>query len=388
MTVRALGIRWLAVAALGAATASVLRGQGAAVGGVVQDEAGRPLAGARVRVLGGDAVGAEVETDSAGRFRVMVTAQAAIAGAEGVRLAARRLGFAPDTVVVAGGGDAAPVALVLRRVAVPVPVVVVTGRRHLRGPLAGFYARRQRGQGRFFTFEEIDRMGTPRLSDLLRGVPGLRIEPRRGGRSTMRIRGAASPPLVWMDGAPLGTTELDFDAFDARTFAGVEVYAGPATVPPEFGGGQRTSTAGGTIVLWSREGVAGPPRRRRGAPSAFAVMAGMLERGELITADQADEPARPEAGETVAPLYPDSLLAARVAGATEVEFVVDAAGRVVPETFGVMWASHPAFGEAVRRAVVGRSFRPARRGGRAIPQLVRWPVRFDPQDGASVPPPP
>ena len=388
MTVRALGIRWLAVAALGAATASVLRGQGAAVGGVVQDEAGRPLAGARVRVLGGDAVGAEVETDSAGRFRVVVTAQAAVAGAEGVRLVARRLGFAPDTVLVARGGDAAPVALVLRRVAVPVPVVVVTGRRDLRGPLAGFYARRQRGQGRFFTFEEIDRMGTPRLSDLLRGVPGLRIEPRRGGRSTMRIRGAASPPLVWLDGAPLGTTELDFDAFDARTFAGVEVYAGPATVPPEFGGGQRTSTAGGTIVLWSREGVAGPPRRRQGAPSAFAVMAGMLERGELITADQADEPARPEAGETVAPLYPDSLLAARVAGATEVEFVVDAAGRVVPETFGVMWASHPAFGEAVRRAVVGRSFRPARRGGRAIPQLVRWPVRFDPQDGASVPPPP
>lgn len=198
----------------------------------------------------------------------------------------------------------------------------------------------------------------------------------------MRIRGAASPPLIWLDGAPLGSVELDLDAFDTRTFAGVEIYAGPATVPPEFGGGQRTSTAGGTIVLWSREGVVGTPRVRRGAPSAFAVMSGLLARGELFTEEQVDRPARLEPGETVVPLYPDSLLAARVAGAAELEFVVDAAGRVRSDALGVMWATHPAFGEAARRALVGRSFVPAQRGGRGVPQLVRWPFRFDPGEGA------
>ena len=382
MRIRTSGIRWLAVAALGAVTASVLVAQAGppagapVITGVVQDEAGRPLAGARVRIADGARGGVEAETDSLGRFRVP------LAGVAAQSLVARRVGYAPDTVPVAAVPPGGGIALVLRRLVQPMPVILVAGRRDLRGPLAGFYARRARGQGRYFTFEEIERLGAPRLSDLLRGVPGLRLESRRGGRSTMRIRGAAAPPLVWLDGAPLGSMELDFDAFDARTFAGVEVYAGPATVPPEFGGGQRTSTAGGTIVLWSREGVVGTPRRRRGAPSPFGVMAAMLARGELFTADQVEMPARLEAGETLAPLYPDSLLAARVAGATEVEFVVDAAGQVLGDAVGVMWATHPAFGEAARRAILGRPFVPARRGGRTVPQLVRWPFRFDPDDGA------
>lgn len=95
MTIRALGIRWLAVAALGAATANVLSGQAAArIAGVVHDASGRPLAGARVRLLRPMGAGDEVESDSLGRFTF------ADAPMPGGLLVARRVGFAPDSVPV------------------------------------------------------------------------------------------------------------------------------------------------------------------------------------------------------------------------------------------------------------------------------------------------
>ena len=378
MTIRALGIRWLAVAALGAATASVLSGQAAArIAGVVQDASGRPLAGARVRLLRPMGAGDEVESDSLGRFTF------ADAPMPGGLLVARRIGFAPDSVPVlpVGSGD---LLLVLGRLTPRLAPVVVTGRRDLRGPLAGFYARRAQGQGRFFTAEEIDRQGIRRLSDLLRGLPGLQLQARRGGMTTMRLRGANVAPVVWLDGALLGGVELDIDAFDARTFAGVEVYSGPATVPAQFGGAARTSTSGGTIVLWSREGQVGAPRRRRGDPTPFARAAALVEAGDVLLAAQVDTAARVEDPRGLAPLYPDSLHAAGIPGAAEVEFVLDAAGRARMDTFGVVWATHPAFGEAVRRAVAARMWRPAVRAGAAVSQLVTLTVLFDP---AETPPP-
>lgn len=374
MAIRALWIRWLAVVALGAATASALSGQGPIrLEGVVQDADGRPLAGARVTLLLATGNGAEVEADSLGRF---VLPDPPVAGG---RIAARRVGFAPDTAPVfsVGGG---PLLLVLGRLSPRLTPVVVTGRRDLRGPLAGFYARRAQGQGRFFTAEEIDREGIRRLSDLLRGLPGLQMQTRRGGTTTMRLRGANVAPVVWLDGAPLGGVELDIDAFDARTFAGVEVYAGPATVPAQFGGAGRSSTSGGTIVLWSREGQITVPRRRRGDPTPFARAAALVEAGEAFVEAQVESSARLVDPRGLAPLYPDSLLAAGVAGAAEVEFLLDAAGRVRQDTFGVVWATHPAFGEAVRRAVVAREWRPAVREGVAVSQLVPLTVLFDPQD--------
>ncbi|MDQ8157382.1 MAG: TonB-dependent receptor plug domain-containing protein, partial [Gemmatimonadota bacterium] len=380
--------------ALSATTASALSGQGvgatvgadrassrtaatvtsARVSGIVQDPAGRPLAGAQVRFLALDGSTREAEADSLGRF-----AFGDPSAMPGDRVLARRVGFTPDTVPVPPGASSS-LLLVLGRMASALPPVVVNGRRDLRGPLAGFYARRAQGQGRFFAAEEIDRQGVRRLSDLLRGLPGLRMDTRRGGMNTMRLRGANVAPLVWLDGAPLGAGELDIDAFDARTFAGVEVYSGPATVPAQFAGSARMTTSGGTIVLWSREGQVSAPRRRRGDPSPFARTAGLVERGEVYTADQVDTAARLSGAEGLAPLYPDSLHAAGVLGAAEVEFVLDAAGRVRPETVGVVWATHPAFGEAVRRAVVAREWAPARRNGMPVPQRVSQTVLFDPQE--------
>ncbi len=364
---------WLGVLAAGLLP-SVLVAQARGAGvvrGVVRDDVGRPLAGVRV---GAVAAEASVETDEAGRFRLAGLPSAP------TRLAVRRIGFAPETLLVRPG-EAAELAVPLRRLAQALDAVVVHGRRDLTGPLAGFYQRAEQGMGRYFTAEDIERRNVARMSDLLRTIPSLQIGKRRSGESTFRLRGAQQAPQVWLDGTPMSAGEVDLDMFDPRFFAGIEIYAGTATVPIEFAAGRGMSGTGGTILLWTRRSDPGPPRRKRGAPTPAAVIAGLLERGEAFVAGDVDTEARPMPDSPLRPLYPDSLYAAGAAGEVEVEFVVLASGRVRGDTFGVITTTHHRLGEAVRRAVVAQQFMPATREGRPVAQLLQLPFSFVPDSG-------
>lgn len=367
-----------ALSAVGA-VASTSEAQGArppsrnALRGQVRDESGRPLSGASLAVVGTRVAG---ESDDAGAFTLAGLAEGEAA------LVVRRIGFAPETLgVIVANGVATPVVVALRRIALPLDAVVVHGRRYVRGPMAGFYARMERGNGRFITGEQIDRRNVRRMSDLLRGIPGLRIESRRYGVQSFRLRGATVAPLVWLDGAPMGAGEVDLDNFDPRTFAGIEIYSGPATVPAEYGGSRTMTTSGGTIILWTRQGELAAPRRRAGTPSPALLVAGMLDRREVFTRDSVDTPARPASAQPFLPNYPDSLYAARLGGTVEVEFVVDASGRLRMDTFGVVSTTHRTLGEAVRRSLAERAWIPAIRSGRPVPQLVQLPFDFLPDSG-------
>ncbi len=389
------GLAWrilLAVGVLGTSAAGVLLAQGPVRSGVVRDELGRALAGVRidrveVQVVGGallPAGAALAESDLAGRFQW----RDAPGGDRGT-LVFRRLGFRPDTVRLLSGSSAEPIEVVLRRLALPLPAVTVSGRREVRGPLAGFYQRRAQGMGRFFTAEEIERRGLRRPSDLIRAVPGVQVVPLRGGRVAYRIRGSNVPPLVWLDGNPMTAAELDLDAFDLRSFAGVEIYAGAATVPPQFTGGRMMTSSGGAIVLWTREGEIQPRRARRGEPTPAEVLARLVAEATVWTADAVDVPARLLAQTGTVPLYPDSLFDAGIPGDVEVEFVVDATGEVRMDTFGVVASTDPLLVDAVRRSVAGLRFFPAQKAGVAVAQLVQYPVRFElplPLSPARVPP--
>ena len=98
----------------------------------------------------------------------------------------RRLGFRPESLAVAippGGTVDVAVRLVgPRRTTRPVIVATPDIRRLRPRAVRAFHERRERGFGRFFTADEIDRRNPP-SSELLRTLPGTRIT-RRAGRTS------------------------------------------------------------------------------------------------------------------------------------------------------------------------------------------------------------
>ncbi|HEX6106817.1 MAG TPA: TonB family protein [Gemmatimonadales bacterium] len=93
---------------------------------------------------------------------------------------------------------------------------------------------------------------------------------------------------------------------------------------------------------------------------------------------------------SAAPAYPRDLLALGVEGVVRATYVVDTAGRVDTTTIEVLHSDDLRFTESVRVALAGMRFRPARRAGNVVRQLVQQQFRFKiaptvglPQDPAS-----
>lgn len=343
------------------------------ISGKVRDELGRSLSGVTVAVGGTDIV---AESDDDGVFRL---ANATV-GEMSLRI--RRIGFKPDTVRVSvRAGSTAPVEIVMKRLAVELDAVRVVGRQNVSGRMAAFYGRMNRGMGHFLTGEQIEKRNAVNMTDLFRMIPGARVETGGMGRTRLRFRGARNPPLVWLDGTPMYAGEVDLDAFDPRSFAGVEIYSGPSTVPSEFLGNRNISSSGGTIVLWTREGQLRARKRKPGEPSAASIIADLVEQQRVFTAAEVDSPARPDSSDLIGPIYPDSFYNAAVPGKVLTEFVVTQSGQVMMDTFGIVAATHPYFAEAVRRAVKDQRYIPARRGVNNVSQVVQQPFEFVPDSG-------
>ncbi|HEX5580464.1 MAG TPA: energy transducer TonB, partial [Gemmatimonadaceae bacterium] len=78
-----------------------------------------------------------------------------------------------------------------------------------------------------------------------------------------------------------------------------------------------------------------------------------------------------------APIYPADLRAAGVSGQVIAQFVVNTDGLVDTNTFKVLQASDDRFVAAVREALPGMRFEPAKAGGRTVRQLVQQPFVFE-----------
>lgn len=361
----------------GLVTALHAQGGTGTVKGTVQTAFGLPIVGAQVRlVVPQRGPAPAVESDDNGTF----TATKVPAGA--MWLVARRIGYRPDSVRVTVAANAQATATVqLERIAVELTTVEILGRRDVTGHLAGFYRRQGFGNGRFFTSADLERRNSARLSDVFRTIPGLRIE-TRGFQNSVRMRGSRCAPLVWLDGQPLYAGEIDLDAFDARSFDGVEVYSGAASVPVEFQGNQRMSSACGTIILWSKRGELRERKRKKDEPTPTARIAAMLDSGKAFIVADVDAAARPDSFNLIRPIYPDSLFEAQSPGRVLAEFVVSTRGEAVMETFSAVTTTHRLFVEPVRRAIREQRFTPALKLGMPVPQVMQLPFEFVPDSTA------
>ena len=137
----------------------------------------------------------------------------------------------------------------LQRQAVDMPAIVVEADRVVLayGPMRDFWLRRERGWGRYFTAADIERRRPVHVSDMLFGIPGLRVW--RTGTTTEVTCAVGGRPTVWVDGFPLDGWDMDTYVRPGQV-AGIEVYSYSPSTPPEFvmpGSGEC-----GAIVIWTK----------------------------------------------------------------------------------------------------------------------------------------
>lgn len=79
---------------------------------------------------------------------------------------------------------------------------------------------------------------------------------------------------------------------------------------------------------------------------------------------------------SAAPAYPDDMIAAGAEGVVRAEYVVDTTGQVDTATVNVVYSDDPRFTESVVTALGLTRFRPAKKAGKPVRQLVEQQFRF------------
>lgn len=225
------------------------------IDGIVTDTLLRPLGSADVSVVG---VGARVITEDGGRFRILQVP------AGQYLLVVRRIGFAPTSgIVEVPANDTLRLSYILARTTNLMDTVRVRATR-VSMRMMDFDQRRSQGVGQFITQEQIERRGSRETSDFLRTLRGIDVSritteafagtialsKREGGSVGGDGTGACSMQVL-LDGIILPRF-FNLDLLPPpKQIAGIEVYSGAATVPPQFGGADRRC---GMILVWTREG--------------------------------------------------------------------------------------------------------------------------------------
>ncbi len=144
----------------------------------------------------------------------------------------------------------------------------------------------------------------------------------------------------------------------------------------ELDGG--TALSGRADVQRSGAAAAGAPRARDRSRTRGAVAFGppaTLSLDSVFSVLEVDETVERYDG-SAAPIYPSELIASGKEGQVQATYVVDTAGRVDTTTIQVMQTDDARFTESVRTALGGTRFRPAKRAGKAVRQLVMQRFRF------------
>ena len=215
----------------------------AALFGTVRDTGGTPVSLARLSVSNVLTI-----SDSTGRFYL-----AGLPTGAG-KLLVRRLGFEPlDLSLLLFAGRADSLTVVLTFLPQDLPGVTTRADALAQIQLASFYRHRQAGVGHFLDRQEIESRHAQRLSDIMRRIPGMRLTSDRGGRSSLRsgrsTGGRDCPPDMWIDG--VRAPGLGIDDIPVGDVEALEVYGGPAGVPPEMNS-RLGNPSCGVVVIWTR----------------------------------------------------------------------------------------------------------------------------------------
>lgn len=228
---------------------------------VISAETGVPLEGSRVAMTLRRDNG--VITDSVGR--------AFLRGLEPRldMLTVRRVGYvARSFALELQPQDSLELTVVLNLAAVVLDTVVTTGVGASTVLAPGFNGRKKQGNGHFLDRAEINRRSIPTLPELLRTVPGLRLESApQGGRWLRSARAGLThdcPMMLYVDGVEVAseTTTISmirgrrvvqrgtsiFDSIPPEMIEALEVYT-TSNVPAQF---NRGDSGCGVVVMWMR----------------------------------------------------------------------------------------------------------------------------------------
>lgn len=225
------------------------------VSGTVTAGSKLPVADARVRLLGTDLT-AVTRVD--GVFHVVQVP----AGRQ--TLEVRMVGYTPQIMPVdVLAGATLHVSLVLEPLALE--TVSVTAEGTFSPGMGGFNERRAKGNGRFFTREQIEKMQARQVTDVLRRVPGMQIQTGSGtyggmqtaqtGRNVGSSGSRTCPVAYYVNGTPFPlSNDVPINHYiTPEEVVAIEVYSGASQTPAQFNATTVNSRCG-VVVIWTRSG--------------------------------------------------------------------------------------------------------------------------------------
>lgn len=225
------------------------------IDGVVTDTALRPVAFAEVVVVRTEI---KLQTNALGKFRFTEVP------AGDYLLIVRRIGYRPvSSIIRVGATDTLRLSFNMEPATQTLDAVtIVEERRSMR--MIEFEQRRRQGWGYFITQEQIEKRNLPVAADYLRLAPSISLAPthnasgiptlialsKREGGSVLGDGANACAMQVVLDGIPMSRAFPLELLPTPKEIAGIEVYDGAATLPPQFSGPDRRC---GMILIWTKD---------------------------------------------------------------------------------------------------------------------------------------
>lgn len=231
-------------------------------GRVVDAATEKPIASVDIRLETADGVAARAVSDSLGRFILRANT-----GAGRYRVTTAHLGYAPTTSEVELSLEF-QLDVLLRLAVQPTelpPLIVVARSRAPDAALerVGFYERQAGRFGVFLGPEEIERRRAQQISDLFRGINGVRVIYAGIRGNDIRMTRGEDPncqPRVYLDGVIVRrggragqASEQPLDVLvTPADLRAVEVFRGPTEIPQQYNAQDVTC---GLVLIWTQRGA-------------------------------------------------------------------------------------------------------------------------------------